>query len=284
MKITTLNTGLFKLDGGAMFGVVPKRMWNKMNPSDEENLCTWSMRCLLIETEGRRILIDTGLGDKYDDRFKDHFRPHGTDSLLASLAAQGLKPEDITDVLLTHLHFDHCGGALRLNEDGNNTPTFPNAMYWSNDRQWAWAGTPNAREAASFLGINFKALEQSGQLSMIPNKQMHRWLPGIQIRFAYGHTEAMMVPIITTPDGRKLMYCADTMPSQHHVGLPFVMSYDIRPLESLKDKQWLLDFAIKNHALLVFEHDPTHEAATLVLDDRSRVKIDKLWQVGEFLS
>lgn len=274
MKIHFIETGTFKLDGGAMFGVVPKSMWSKLNPPDENNLCTWAMRCLLIETPDRRILVDTGIGTKQDARFRSHFAPEGLELLLQSIENHGFKAEDITDVFLTHLHFDHCGGAISKREtplktqnsslktentEGGYFPTFPNATYWSNARHWAWAHHPNPREQASFLKENFTLLETWGKLKFIDEptdgENSTEWLPNIHIHFAEGHTEAMMMLRIET-DEKTYFYPADLMPSSWHVNLPYVMAYDIRPLETLKEKAAVLQRAATEGWFLLFEHDP----------------------------
>lgn len=271
MKVRFIPSGFFKLDGGAMFGVVPKQLWQRLNPPDEQNLCTWSMRCLLIETEDRKILVDTGIGDKQDAKFRSHFHPHGDDSLLLSLAHIGLKAEDITDVFLTHLHFDHVGGAIRYNAKGELEATFPNATYWSNDRHWKWAKTPNAREKASFLPENFFLLEEQGRLELLDVQDNDlSWLPGIDIRFVYGHTEAMMLPIIRQED-RTICYCADLLPSSYHISMPYVMAYDIRPLDTLSEKARLLEQAMAEDWVLAFEHDPKLGAARLTRNERGRI-------------
>ena len=287
MKISVINTGFFKLDGGSMFGIVPKRMWGKLNPPDENNLCTWAMRCLLIETQDRKILIDTGMGDKQDDKFKSHFEPFGDDNLLQSLENQGVKVEDITDVFLTHLHFDHCGGAVShspSNTEGVASsvlkPTFPNAIYWSNQKHWDWAMKPNAREAASFLKENFVSLQEHGVLKMIEVRDNIEFIENIQILFTHGHTEAMMMLKITIGD-KTLLYCADTLPSKWHIGLPYIMAYDVRPLESLKEKTWLLEAAATEGWYLFFEHDPTTECATVKKDERGRIVLDKTYNLSE---
>jgi len=257
-RVRALDTGFFKLDGGAMFGVVPKKIWHKLNPPDDNNLCRWAMRCLLVETSDRLILIDTGIGNKQDDKFRSHFEPHGDASLLKSLHALGYTAAAITDVLLTHLHFDHAGGAVERLADGSLQPTFPNARYWSNKRHWQWACHPNAREAASFLRENFVSLQESGQLHFVPppNEQAETdWLPGIRLRWLYGHTEAMMMPIIDW-QGYTLAYCADLIPSSYHLRMPYVMAYDLRPLLTLEEKQRLLAEAADKEWLLFFEHDP----------------------------
>jgi len=273
MIISTLNTGYFKLDGGAMFGIVPKRLWSKLNPPDEQNLCTWAMRCLLVETGSRKILIDTGIGDKQDARFRKHFEPHGEASLMDSLRKKGLAPEDITDVFLTHLHFDHCGGAVKFDENGKLVPTFPNAAYWSNERHYAWAMNPNAREQASFLQENFVPLKEAGVLQFIPvSDDDIEWLPGIKLRFVYGHTEAMMLPVLE--DGEHTyLYCADVIPSSHHIGMPYVMAYDVRPLLTLEEKARILKNAADHGHRLIFEHDPEIGCATVVRDEAQHGRI-----------
>lgn len=271
MKVSFIPTGYFKLDGGAMFGVVPKTLWSRLNPPDEDNLCTWAMRCLLIETGNRKILVDTGIGNKQDDRFRSHFHPHGSDTLLGSLAAQGLQAEDITDVLLTHLHFDHVGGAVSRNAQGKLVATFPNATYWSNERHWDWAMKPNPREAASFLKENFVPLQEQGQLQFLDvQKDDLPWLPGIRIRFAYGHTEAMMMPIIENGN-QTLIYAADLLPASYHIRLPYVMAYDVRPLMTLAEKADVLDDIQANNWLLAFEHDPRMGATRLTKDEKGRI-------------
>jgi glyoxylase-like metal-dependent hydrolase (beta-lactamase superfamily II) len=192
MKAYTIDTGFFKLDGGAMFGVVPKTIWNKLNPADEQNMCTWAMRCLLIEDGGRLILIDNGIGNKQDDKFFGHYYLHGDDTLDGSLLKHGFTRNDITDVILTHLHFDHCGGSI-IREGEKLLPAFPKAIYWSNERHWKWATEPNEREKASFLKENILPIQQSGQLRFIET-EAHEFPSGISIRQVFGHTEAMMLP------------------------------------------------------------------------------------------
>jgi glyoxylase-like metal-dependent hydrolase (beta-lactamase superfamily II) len=284
MKITTLHTGYFKLDGGPMFGVVPRRMWAKLNPPDENNLCTWAMNALLVEINDRKVIIDAGIGNKQDAKFRAHFEPHGDENLLNSLAKTGLKPEDITDVFLTHLHFDHCGGALTKNEKtGEITPTFPKATYWSNQRHFDWAMNPNAREKASFLKENFLPLHEMGILKFIEIKQNTTFLPGFKVRFMYGHTEAMMVPYLEISANKTLVYCTDTIPTHWHIGMPFVIAYDVRPLLSLKEKEKMLNEALKKGQILHFEHDPTATCASVKIDDAGRIIADKLGNIDDFL-
>lgn len=271
MQVKLIDTGYFKLDGGAMFGVVPKTLWQRLNPPDEKNLCTWAMRCLLIQDGERNILIDTGIGDKQGDKFRSHFEPHGEASLLGSLRKQGLAPEDITDVLLTHLHFDHVGGAVRYDSKGNLVPTFPNATYWSNEQHYNWAYEPNPREKASYLHENFVPLKKAGQLQFLDvQKDDLPWLPGIRLRFVYGHTEAMMVPIITH-NGQTLVYCADVIPSSFHIGMPYVMSYDLRPLHTMEEKARILQAAEEEGHYLLFEHDPATSCLSVHKDERGRI-------------
>lgn len=271
MKVSSLDTGFFKLDGGAMFGIVPRRIWQRLHAPDENNLCTWAMRCLLIETGNRKILVDTGLGDKQDARFKAFFEPHGEASLLGSLAAKGISAAEITDVFLTHLHFDHCGGAVRKGLNGDLVPTFPNATYWSNEVHYRWAEAPNAREQASFLQENFVPLKKAGVLKFLDiQRDPYEWLPGLSVQPVYGHTEAMMLLHIETPQ-RHLVYCADLIPSSFHIGLPYIMSYDVRPLDTLEEKTELLEEAAEKNWGLLFEHDPRTAFCTLQRSETGRI-------------
>ncbi len=281
MKITPIHTGYFKLDGGAMFGVVPKRMWEKLNPPDVNNMCTWAMRTLLVETGNRKILIDTGLGNKQDEKFRSHFEPHGAENLFDSLTQAGCAREAITDVFLTHLHFDHCGGALWKNPaTGAIEPAFPNATYWSNATHYDWAINPNPREKASFLKENFEPLKISGQLEFLQVKQNIEFLPGFNIRFFYGHTEALMAPVLNT-GSETLIYCADTLPSQWHIGMPYVMAYDIRPLVSMQEKAALLEEAAREKQILFLEHDPVAEACRVTSDDKGRIVAERVGALSE---
>ena len=285
MKLSVIDTGYFKLDGGAMFGVVPKKLWSKLEIPDENNLCTWAMRCLLVETDNRKILIDTGIGNKQSDKFFSHFHPHGADSLRSSLAKINLKPEDITDVLLTHLHFDHVGGAVLRDASENLLPFFTNAKYWSNQAHYNWAFSPNAREKASFLKENFVPLMQEGVLHMLdalPYDQTMAWLPGIDIGYAYGHTEALMTPKIQY-QGKTILYCADLLPSPSHVSMPYVMGYDIRPLQTLIEKEWFLNKAVDAGHILFFEHAPTIEACTVKRNEKGRIVVDKMGALSDFV-
>jgi len=280
IKLKTIHSGYFKLDGGAMFGVVPKTLWKNINPADDENMCTWAMRCLLIEIDNRVILIDTGMGDKQDDKFKSFFHPHGPETLLGSLSAHGYKTEDITDVFLTHLHFDHVGGAVMLDSNGKLKPTFPNAKYWTNKKHYDWAYAANPREAASFLKENFVPLLDAGVLKFLPAADRSSWFDGIDIMICYGHTEAMMLPIIQFGD-KTVVYCADLLPSAGHIGLPYVMSYDIRPLDTLKEKSNLLNTAAERNWYLFLEHDKDHEVITVKRNEKGRVVLDKSYRLDE---
>ena len=271
MKLHIIETGKFKLDGGAMFGVVPRKLWKKLNPPDENNMCTWAMRCLLIEDGERKILIDTGLGNKQDEKFRSHFHPHGDDNLISSLAKSGFSAEDITDVFLTHLHFDHVGGAIYRDDKGNLVPTFPNATYWSNEKHYNWAINPNARERASFLKENILPLKEHGVLKFIDVEQGVKFTDSISLDFVYGHTEALMVPYIHMDDGRSIVYTADLLPSHCHIGMPYVMGYDIRPLETLKEKALLYEKVINTNHYIFFEHDKDIACAELVKNERGRV-------------
>ncbi len=267
MKLYSVNSGNFKLDGGAMFGVVPKTVWNKTNPADENNLCSWSMRCLLVETGNRLILIDNGLGDKQNEKFFSYYYLHGDDSLEKSFAKHGFTFDDVTDVFLTHLHFDHCGGSIKYT-DSNKTklaPTFKNAKYWSNGKHWDWATNPNPREKASFLKENILPIQESGQLNFIDKEG--EWLPGIEVLLVNGHTESMMLPLITYKES-KVLFCADLLPSVGHLPIPYVMGYDVRPLETLKEKERILQQAVNNNWTLFFEHDSVNEACNLTNTER----------------
>jgi glyoxylase-like metal-dependent hydrolase (beta-lactamase superfamily II) len=263
MKLYAVETGFFKLDGGAMFGVVPKSMWNKLNPADENNLCNWALRCLLIEDDGRLILVDNGLGDKQDEKFFSHYHLNGNDTLDRSLEKIGFDKEDITDVLLTHLHFDHCGGSITRKGD-SLVPAFPNATFWSNERHWKWATEPNEREKASFLKENILPIRESGKLEMITVKEkgLTDFTKNISIRFSYGHTEAMMLPQIRNA-GKTIVYMADLLPSAAHIPIPYVMAYDMFPLTTLLEKKSFLKEAVENEYILVFEHDPHIECCTV---------------------
>ena len=278
MTLQTLDTGLFKLDGGAMFGVVPKPLWSKLNPPDEQNRCIWAMRCLLYQQDDQLLLVDTGIGDKQDAKFFGHYDLHGDATLLDSIHQAGYSETDVTDVLLTHLHFDHVGGAVR--RDGEQpTPVFPNATYWTHPAHWDWATKPNPREKASFLVENILPLQESGQLTFLTEGQF----PFANIDFLYmdGHTEKMALPIFHI-NGRTVAYMADLIPSSAHVPLPYVMSYDVRPLLTMDEKTRILQQAANENWILVFEHDPVTEAATVEMTEKG-IRIKERGKLAELL-
>ena len=273
MKLFSINTGFFKLDGGAMFGVVPKSIWNKINPADENNLCSWALRCLLIEDGNRLILVDNGNGDKQDAKFFSHYYLHGDDTLDKSLAKYGFHRDDITDAFLTHLHFDHCGGSISREGD-QLVPTFKHAKYWSNTEHWDWAVNPNEREKASFLKENILPIRESGRLQFIDVSAESNGRLGetifsstMSVRFVDGHTRAMMLPQIKYND-KTIVYMADLLPSQGHIPLPYVMAYDMFPLTTLNEKRSFLKEAVENDYILFFEHDPVHECCNLQQTER----------------
>ena len=271
MQLYTIEAGTFKLDGGAMFGVVPKSMWNKLNPADENNLCTWALRCLLIEDGNRLILIDNGVGDKQDAKFFGHYCLSGNSDINKALAVHGFHSSDITDVFLTHLHFDHCGGSIKRVGD-KLLPAFDKAVYWSNEQHWQWATIPNDREKASFLKENILPIKESGQLQFIPlptggleidgKLGTSKFSENISVRFVNGHTDQMMLPQIHYK-GSTIVYMADLLPSINHIPLPYVMAYDMFPLTTLKEKKSFLTEAVEKDYLLYFEHDAYNECCTL---------------------
>ncbi len=267
----SINTGHFKLDGGAMFGVVPKSMWQKLNPPDDNNMCSWAMRCLLIEEGGRLILVDNGMGDKQDKKFFGHYFLHGDDTLEKSLAKNGFSKDDITDVFLTHLHFDHCGGSIEKKDD-KLIPLFKNAIYWSNETHWQWAVNANDREKASFLKENILPIKESGQLKFIDVIDEVVFTENIKVRFMNGHTQAMMLPQINYA-GKTIVYMADLLPSVAHIPIPYVMAYDTKPLQTLDEKKLFLSEAQQKDYILFFEHDPKIECCNLQLTEKGiRVK------------
>ena len=272
MKLYTINTGHFKLDGGAMFGVVPKTIWNKLNPADENNMCSWAMRCLLIEDGNRLILIDNGMGNKQDDKFFGYYFLHGNDTLERSLNAHGFTSNDITDMVLTHLHFDHCGGSINYNNDRTKLePAFKNAKYYSNKKHWDWAVNPNPREKASFLKENILPIQESGQLNFIDSST--ELIPGLSFIEVNGHTEAMMLSLIKYKN-TTVAFMADLIPSVGHLPIPYVMGYDTRPLETLKEKDAILRQALENNWTLFFEHDPITECINLERTEKGIRKKD----------
>lgn len=265
-KFIAIETGNFKLDGGAMFGVVPKSIWNKNYPSDENNLCNWAMRCMLYDDGTNKVLVDTGIGNKQDAKFMGHYYLNGDASLLHSLALAGYKPEDITHVLLTHLHFDHCGGAVYRNEAGLLKTTFPNAVYWVSKKQWEWANNPNGREKASFLPENFKPIEESGQLVLVHNENY--LLPNLRVRFFDGHTDGQMLPFFEY-NNKTLVYMADMLPSSAHLPMPYIMSYDTRPLLTLDERKWFYEEAAQHNYTLFLEHDLHTQCMQISKTDKS---------------
>jgi glyoxylase-like metal-dependent hydrolase (beta-lactamase superfamily II) len=281
MKLHVIDTGFFKLDGGAMFGVVPKSLWSRYQQPDENNLCTWAMRCLLIEKDDKRILIDTGMGNKQNEKFFSHYHPHGNTSLLGSLKAKGFSPEDITDVVLTHLHFDHCGGAVSKDADGNLYTTFPNATYWSDKEHWNWAINPNAREKASFLKENILPIQEAGQLEFV--NEYTKIIPELSFALANGHTEGMLIPHIQFGE-ETIVFMADLLPSPTHIPIAWVMGYDVRPLVTVREKETFLQEAVEKNYLLFYEHDAQMEASRVVATDRGNYKAGETGRLEDFIN
>lgn len=279
MKLHVINTGFFKLDGGAMFGVVPKTIWQKLNPADDNNMCTWAMRCLLIEDGKQLILIDNGIGDKQDTKFFSHYYLHGDDNLIRSLNQAGFSEHDVTDVFLTHLHFDHCGGGVRY-EDGKLTLTFKNSTYWSNAAHWKWATEPNPREKASFLKENILPMQESGHLKFV-NPDGPFPFSQFDVLYVSGHTDKMMIPRIRYKD-KIICFVTDLIPSVGHIPVPYVMAYDTQPLISFQEKMNFLNDAADKNYVLFFEHDPLHECCTVKHTDRG-VRLDKTFALHEIL-
>jgi glyoxylase-like metal-dependent hydrolase (beta-lactamase superfamily II) len=277
MNLHVVNSGYFKLDGGAMFGVVPKSLWQRTNPADENNLCSWAMRCLLIEDGDRLILIDNGLGYKQSEKFFSFYHLHGDDSLDKSLKSRGFNHEDITDMFLTHLHFDHCGGGIKMNDDKPEL-TFKNARYWSNEEHWKWATEPNDREKASFLKENIMPIQQSGHLNYISPSEASPF-ENMDVIFVDGHTEKQMLPKINYKD-KIIVFVADLLPSIGHIPLPYVMGYDVRPLLTLKEKKAFLNEAADNNYILYFEHDPVVECCTVKRTERG-VRLNETFKLSE---
>jgi glyoxylase-like metal-dependent hydrolase (beta-lactamase superfamily II) len=277
MQLHVINTGFFKLDGGAMFGVVPKSMWQKTNPADVNNMCSWAMRCLLIEDGNQLILIDNGMGNKQDAKFFAHYFLHGDDSLVNSLTKVGFSPDDITDMFLTHLHFDHCGGGV--NREGDKLSlVFKNAKYWSNADHWKWATQPNAREKASFLSENILPMQESGHLNFVDSSKPSPFNQ-FDIFYASGHTDKMMVPKIRYKD-KVICFVADLIPSSSHIPLPYVMGYDTRPLITMTEKEIFLKEAADNGYVLFLEHDPFSECCTVKHTEKG-VRLYKTFSLSE---
>jgi glyoxylase-like metal-dependent hydrolase (beta-lactamase superfamily II) len=281
MNLYSIHTGNFKLDGGAMFGVVPKSIWNKVYPADENNLITLAMRCLLVVDGDRKILIDNGIGNKQDDKFFGHYFLHGIDSLEKSLNAVGLTPFDITDMFLTHLHFDHCGGSVKQKPSGEGYElTFPNATYWINESQWDWAIDANRREKASFLSENILPIAESGKLKLF--KGPLELIPGFNVRIFNGHSVGQSIPFISYK-GKTVVFMADTTPTSAHVPLPYIMSYDTQPLISLQEKEDFMNEAVDNDFVLFFEHDAYTECCNLERTEKG-IKVKNTFSLNEIFS
>jgi glyoxylase-like metal-dependent hydrolase (beta-lactamase superfamily II) len=292
MKLHPIHAGNFKLDGGAMFGVVPKTLWSKTNPADELNMCTWATRCLLIEDGNRLILIDNGLGDKQDAKFFSRYYLQGDHSLKNSFAQAGFSFDDVTDMVISHLHFDHCGGSIKHNKEKTGfETTFKNATYWSNTDHWEWATKPNSREAASFLTENIIPIQESGQLKWIEGKRSEtegtneyidskQLGENISIMLVRGHTDAMMLPHINYK-GKTIVYVADLIPSVGHIPLQYVCGYDTRPLITLSEKKQFLNTAAEKEFILFFEHDTVNECCTVQKTERG-VRVKDIFTLKEF--
>lgn len=276
MEIELINTGYFKLDGGAMFGVVPKSLWQRSNPADENNLCSWAMRSLVIKDGNRVILVDNGIGNKQSEKFFSHYYLHGDDNLIKGLNNIDLQPDDVSDMMLTHLHFDHCGGGITY-EGEHLVPTFKNATYWSNEGHWNWATKPNPREKASFISENIIPMQESGHLKFIPMSGRSE-LP-FEVLFMDGHTDKQMLPKIKYK-GHTLVFVADLLPSVGHIPLPYVMGYDTRPLLTMEEKAAFLKDAADNNYVLVFQHDPIHECCTVKHTEKG-VRLDSEFKFSE---
>jgi glyoxylase-like metal-dependent hydrolase (beta-lactamase superfamily II) len=276
MNLYSIETGNLKLDGGAMFGVVPKVLWSKLYPADENNLCNWAMRCLLVVDGERKILIDNGIGDKQDWNFLRHYYLNGDDTLEKSLAKAGFTKEDITDVILTHLHFDHCGGSVEWNQDRTGYKlAFPNASYWVSRQQYDWAVEPNHRESASYLKENILPIEESGQLKLI--EEEGEILPNITIKLYHGHTEGQAIPHINYK-GKTVVFGADLLPSASHVPMSWIMAYDTRPLITLEDKERFYKEAVDNEYVIFLEHDLYNECCTIHMTEKG-VKVKETFTV-----
>jgi len=285
MKLYPIESGNFKLDGGAMFGVVPKTIWNKTNPADANNLIDIAARCLLIEDGNRLILIDTGMGNKQSDKFFGYYSLWGSHSLDGSLAKYGFHRDDITDVFMTHLHFDHCGGSVQWNSDKTGyEPAFKNAKYWSNENHWEWATKPNAREKASFLAENILPMQESGQLNFIKRSEsdfLSQSELGFGIFFADGHTEKQMIPHIQYND-KTIVFCADLLATAGHIPLPYVMGYDTRPLLTMPEKAKFLNATADHNHYLFLEHDAHNQIITVEHTEKG-VRLKEVFTCEEVL-
>jgi glyoxylase-like metal-dependent hydrolase (beta-lactamase superfamily II) len=285
MKLYPIETGNFKLDGGAMFGVVPKTIWNKTNPADDNNLIDIAARCLLIEDGNRLILIDTGMGNKQSEKFFGYYSLWGSHSLDKSLAKYGFHRDDITDVFMTHLHFDHCGGSIQWNKDKTGyEPAFKNATFWSNENHWQWATEPNVREKASFLKENIIPMQESGQLRFIQRPEddfLVKSELGFGILFVDGHTEKQMIPHIQYQD-KTIVFCADLLATAGHIPVPYVMGYDTRPLLTMPEKTNFMNAAAENNYYLFLEHDAHNEIITVEKTERG-VRMKDVYSADEIL-
>ena len=287
MTLYPIESGNFKLDGGAMFGVVPKTLWEKTNPADNNNRIKMATRSLLIEHEKKLILIDTGLGNKQSDKFFGYYDLWGNHSIENSLKNYGFNKNDITDVFFTHLHFDHCGGAIEINKKGDFRPAFNNASFWVHEDHWNWATHPNPREKASFLKENILPMQESGQLKFIENKESSGILkateiyPGISVHFANGHTEAQMLPRFTYKE-KTIIFIADLLPTHGHIPLPYIMGYDTRPLLTLTEKEKFLKQAAEQKYVIYLQHDNYSECCTVEQTDRG-VRLKETFTLSEIL-
>tara|TARA_B100001094_G_scaffold330483_1_gene395805 strand:+ start:2149 stop:2991 length:843 start_codon:yes stop_codon:yes gene_type:complete len=280
MRLYTIDTGCFKLDGGGMFGAVPKVIWSRTNPADKNNLCSWAMRSLLIEDGDRLILIDNGIGDKQDDKFLRHYYLHGDVNLHSSLAQHGFLADDVTDVFLTHLHFDHCGGSVKWNKSRTGFEmTFKNAKYWSNIDHWNWATVPNNREKASFLRENIIPIKESGHLNFVEKEK--NIFPNFDALFVDGHTDSQMIPHITYKD-KIIVFAADLLPSTGHIPLPYIMGYDTRPLLTLTEKEKFLKEAVDQEYIVFLQHDNYSECCTVEQSERG-VRLKDTFKLADIL-
>ena len=280
MKLYPIETGNLRLDGGAMFGVVPKSLWQKVYPADENNLCNWAMRCLLVVDGDRKILIDNGIGNKQDEKWLSHYHLNGPASLESSLAEVGYSPADITDMVITHMHFDHCGGSVKWNNDKTGYElAFPNATYWTSRQQFEWATQPNRREEASYLKENIWPIQESGRLKLIEKEG--EYIPNIVFKLFNGHTEGQLIPYINY-HGRTIAFMADLMPSAAHIPMPWIMAYDTKPLETLHDKERFYKDALAGEIILFLEHDLYNEACVLHETPKG-VRVQKAGKLSEFI-